>query len=117
MNKPPVLTVIAGRPVRRFEETHRTAPQISFALILEVLGAITFAVILLTLYGCGDGEYERKQSEAEWNAKVARACLPRSTETLVNVRHMGDGYIFRRYAPFGSKQPYLSTDVIARNEQ
>lgn len=79
------------------------------------VAAIIAVMAVASLSGCS-GDYERLQAEAEWNAKVARACLPRSTETLVNVRHMGDGYVFRRYAPFGSKQPYLSTDVLARGE-
>lgn len=78
---------------------------------------LAVAIFFCSFYlpGCSD-DYERLRAEADWNAKVARACLPSKTETLVNIRHMGDGYIVRRYAPYGSKQPYLSTDVIARSE-
>lgn len=81
----------------------------------DLLCLVALIVTVLIVTGC-DGEYERLQSEADWNAKVARACLPSKTETLVNIRHLGDGYIVRRYSPYGSKQPYLSTDVLARSE-
>ena len=104
-------SVIAGRPAaRKFKETHRTAPQVSFARILEVLGAITFAVILMSLYGC-DGEFERLQAQAEFNQKMARATTPHKGE-LITVKQISEGhYIVRRYNR-GLKETY----VVAREE-
>ena len=78
-------SVIAGRPAaRKFEETHRTAPQVSFATILEVLGAITFAVILLALYGCADPELDHQQQVAERNARFWNACAAMGKQRIVN---------------------------------
>ena len=76
---------------------------------IQILAAVAFLVILATLSGC-DGEFERLQAEADWNAKVART-LPRKGE-LVTIRQFSDGrYVIRKYSG-GLKD----TTIIARDE-
>lgn len=77
---------------------------------IQVLGLITFGVILFVLAGC-DSEYARLQAEADWNAKVAHAAVPEKGE-LVTIRQFADGrYIVRRYQG-GLKR----TDIIAKDD-
>ena len=77
---------------------------------LLVKGLIALAVlwIVLMLPGCGDSEYERLQAEAEFNAKVAHAALPKKGE-LVTIRQYADGrYVVRKYDG-GLKETYMVT--------
>lgn len=58
-----------------------------------------------------DGEVERLQRQAEWQAKVTRAVTPKEGE-LVTIRQFADGrYVIRRY-DHGLKD----TTIIARDE-
>ena len=69
-------------------------------------------LLCLLLCACGDGEYERLKSEADWQAKVERATLPKKGE-LVTIRQFADGrYVIRRYDG-GLKR----TDIIIREDQ
>jgi hypothetical protein len=77
---------------------------------IQVLAAITFLAILVSLSAC-DGEYERLKAEADWQAKVARAAVPKKGE-LVTIRELGkDRYVIRKYNG-GLKD----TVIIARDE-
>ena len=86
----------------------------------EIRAAVTLgfllAVVCSVLYGCGDDEYARKQAERDWNAKVARACLPAEGDTLVNIRPLGeDSYTFRRYSHRMDREPMRLT-IIERDQ-
>ena len=77
---------------------------------IQLLGAITFGLILAILIsGCSD-EYERAVRQAEFNAKVARTTLPREGE-LVTIRQLGEGYIVRRY-----RGGLIATNVLKEDQ-
>ena len=79
-------------------------------LIKGMIALSVLWVVLFMLPGC-DGEFERLQAEAAWNAKVARAATPKKGE-LVTIRELGgDRLIVRRYN--GGLQ---STDIISKEE-
>lgn len=101
--------VIAGRPVKE-PESPASVWMKSTSTAIQVLSAVTFALILATLMGC-DGELERLQAEAEWNAKVVRTVTPEKGE-LVTIRQFADGqFIVRKYQG-GLK----GTDILARDQ-
>lgn len=81
------------------------------SLLIKGLVALTVLyVVLFLLPGC-DNEFYRLQSEAEFNAKLARAATPKDGE-LVTIRQLGtDRFIVRKYEG-GLKETY----VIAREE-
>ena len=67
-------------------------------------------ICLFILPGC-DGEVERLQAQAEWQAKMTRAATPKKGE-LVTIRELAkDRYVVRRYN--GGLQ---ETNIIARDE-
>ncbi len=88
----------------------RRTPETLLAIAIKGMVALTVLwVVLFLLPGC-DGEFERLQAEAEFNAKVART-LPKKGE-LVTIKQFSDGhYVIRRYDR-GLKETY----VLARED-
>lgn len=68
-------------------------------LIGEALIGISLVFALggvLLLLGCDNGEFERQQRIAEFNAKVSRACIP-DRDGFVTVKWEDGDVVVRRY--------------------
>lgn len=79
--------------------------------LIQIAAALTFALILISLAAC-DGDFERRQAESDWNAKMSRAATPEKGQ-LVTIRQYADGrFVVRRY-----EHGLISTDLISRDDQ